>query len=113
MPPSDPSPLADLRDRLAALDRSILGLVANRQAIATEIGRIKASAGRATRDFSQEREVALRARATAATLGLDPNVAEEIALLLIRASLTAQEQDRVQMSGEGKRPSRADHRRRR
>jgi hypothetical protein len=36
------------------------------------------------------------------TLGLDPNLAEEIALLLIRGSLTAQEQDRIQMSGEGK-----------
>ena len=102
MPPSDPSTLSDLRDRLAALDRSILDLVANRQEIAREIGRIKATAGRSTRDFSQEREVTLRARATAESLGLDPNVAEEIALLLIRASLTAQEQDRVQMSGEGK-----------
>ena len=102
MPSSDPSTLSDLRDRLAALDRSILELVANRQEIAKEIGRIKATAGRSTRDFSQEREVTLRARATAESLGLDPNVAEEIALLLIRASLTAQEQDRVQMSGEGK-----------
>ena len=101
MPP-DPSTLTDLRDRLAALDRSILSLVAERQSIATDIGRLKAAAGRSTRDSSQEQEVALRARATATTLGLDPNVAEEIALLLIRASLTAQEQDRVQMSGEGK-----------
>lgn len=100
--PSDPSALADLRDRLAALDRSILSLVAERQSIATDIGRLKTAAGRSTRDSSQEQDVALRARATATTLGLDPNVAQEIALLLIRASLTAQEHDRVQMSGEGR-----------
>jgi len=102
MPEPIPSPLSDLRDSLAAIDRSILELVAKRQEMAKEIGRIKATEGRSTRDFSQERDVTMRARATAESLGLDPNVAEEIALLLIRASLTAQEQDRVQMSGEGK-----------
>ena len=94
MPPSAPSTLSDLRDRLAALDRSILDLVAARLQIAKEIGRTKAMAGRSTRDLSQEREVTLRARESAETVGLDPNIAEEIALLLIRASLTAQEQDR-------------------
>ena len=98
----DSAKLKELRAQLAQLDESILSLVATRQSVATEIGRIKTAIGRSTRDFSQEREVALRARAAAATLGLDPNLAEEIALLLIRASLTAQEQDRVQMSGEGK-----------
>lgn len=91
----DPIRLRELRDRLGELDAAILELVASRQTIATEIGRIKAAAGRSTRDFSQEREVALRARASAATLGLDPQVAEEIALLLIRASLKAQERDRI------------------
>src|SRR6476660_258219 len=99
---ADSQKLQQLRERLAQLDGSILDLVSQRQAMATEIGRIKASSGRSTRDFSQEKEVASRARAAAATLGLDPKLAEEIALLLIRASLTAQEQDRVQMSREGK-----------
>lgn len=99
---ADPTRLRELRERLAELDGSILELVASRQTIATEIGRIKTAIGRSTRDFSQEKEVTLRARTAAATLGLDPNLAEEIALLLIRGSLTAQEQDRVQMSGEGK-----------
>jgi len=98
----DSTKLQELRERLAQLDWSILNLVATRQSVATEIGRIKASSGHSTRDFSQEKEVASRARAVAATVGLDPKLAEEIALLLIRASLTAQEQDRVQMSGEGK-----------
>ena len=102
MNPADTARLDELRERLAQLDGSILDLVSQRQTMATEIGRVKASSGRSTRDFSQEKEVASRARAAAATLGLDPNLAEEIALLLIRASLTAQEQDRVQMSGEGK-----------
>jgi len=94
--------LQELREQLGQVDASILDLVAQRQSIATEIGRIKTSIGRSTRDFSQEKDVALRARNAAAALGLDPNLAEEIVLLLIRASLTAQEQDRVQLSGEGK-----------
>ena len=99
---SESGKLQELREKLAKVDGSILDLIAQRQSIATEIGRVKAEIGRSTRDFSQEKDVALRARNAAERLGLDPNLAEEIVLLLIRASLTAQEQDRVQLSGEGK-----------
>jgi chorismate mutase/prephenate dehydrogenase len=100
--PQPPFPeLAALRSELARLDASLLGLVAQRQAIASEIGRIKARAGRSTRDFGQEKEVIGRVRSVATGLGLDPNIAERLALLLIRASLTIQEQDRVLASAEG------------
>jgi chorismate mutase/prephenate dehydrogenase len=100
-PPGDSTSLTSLRDRLAGIDTSLLELVAQRQALVTEIGRIKSAAGRQTRDYAQEKEVVNRARRSAATLGLNANLAEELLLLLIRASLTAQEQDRVQASGEG------------
>jgi chorismate mutase/prephenate dehydrogenase len=98
------SPLSDLRGELARLDESLLRIVAERQAIAGEIGRIKASMGRSTRDFAQEKEVLNRVRRAATDLGLDPNLAEQLSLLLIRASLTVQEQDRVHASagGEGR-----------
>jgi chorismate mutase / prephenate dehydrogenase len=101
---SSPSPLSDLRNELARLDESLLRIVAERQSIAGEIGRIKAVMGRSTRDFAQEKEVLNRVRRAATELGLDPNLAEQLSLLLIRASLTVQEQDRVHSSagGEGR-----------
>ncbi len=98
------SPLSDLRSQLARLDESLLRIVAERQEIAGEIGRIKAAMGRSTRDYAQEKEVLSRVRRAATELGLDPNLAEQLSLLLIRASLTVQEQDRVHSSagGEGR-----------
>ena len=97
----DTPSLAALRDQLGALDGSLLELVARRQEIATEIGRIKATTGRATRDYAQEKDVVDRARHAAAALGLSGDFAEELTLLLIHASLAVQERDRVQARGEG------------
>ena len=93
--------LAQLRAQLGELDAEILALVARRQTIVTEIGRSKRSLGIPTRDYGQERDVIQRAREKAETMGLTPNLAEELMLLLIRASLAAQERDRVQEWGGG------------
>jgi len=97
--------LARLRDQLARLDRDMLDLIGRRQSIVTEIGRIKSAAGRPVRDYGQEKEVIERARQSASRLGLGADFAEDLMLLLIRASLTAQEQDRVHKSfgGSGRR----------
>jgi chorismate mutase/prephenate dehydrogenase len=91
--------LSVLRERLAELDRTVLEIAAQRQAVATEIGRIKAAAELPTRDYAQEKEVIDRARRVAASLNLSGDLAEQVVLLLIRASLTAQEQDRIQSAG--------------
>jgi chorismate mutase/prephenate dehydrogenase len=99
--PSEETGLTELRKQLAELDASILQLIGRRQIIAKEIGRIKGELGRPTRDFAQEKEVALRARRNAEALGLDADFAEQLSLMLIRASLTAQERDRVVSGGEG------------
>ena len=99
--PNDDPALDALRARLAALDEELLKLVARRQAMVTEIGRTKAAAGRPTRDFAQEAEVIGRARRAAAAQNVSAELAEELLLLLIRASLTAQERERVQAGGEG------------
>jgi chorismate mutase/prephenate dehydrogenase len=100
--PSDPAiKLAGLRAQLGELDAEILALVARRQTIVTEIGRSKGSLGKPTRDYGQEKDVIQRAREKAEDLGLTPNLAEELMLLLIRASLAAQERDRVQEWGGG------------
>ena len=95
------SGLDALRAELADLDRKILELVALRQDRVTEIGRLKRRSGLSTRDFRQEKEVVDRARRRATELGLGSDFAEQLLVLLIRSSLTAQEQDRVQTSGRG------------
>ena len=97
----DASKLTELRAELAELDGQLFELIAHRQSIVTEIGRSKASVGRPTRDYAQERDVIERAERKAAELGLSADFAEQQMLLLIRASLAAQEQDRVQAQGGG------------
>jgi len=82
--------LDELRARLDVLDRQLLELVAERQAISTEIAAVKRSTGQSTRDFRREREVLLKARRDAAALGVSPALAESILQSLIRGSLTTQ-----------------------
>jgi chorismate mutase/prephenate dehydrogenase len=97
--------LDELRLHLNGLDRRLLELVAERQATGREIAKAKRSTGRPTRDFGREREVLLRARANATELGISPDVGEALLKLLIRSSLTTQEQASVvaQSAGSGRR----------
>lgn len=97
--------LDELRQRLSAVDRELIELVATRQRVVAEIGAHKIDSGVPTRDFEREREVLNSARQQAVALGLEADLAEEILRLLIRSSLTQQEQTRVaaQTSGAGKR----------
>ena len=97
--------LDELRRELADIDRQLLALVARRQSLSISIGDEKRRLGRTTRDFRQERDVIERARDAAAAVGVNGDVAEELVLTLIRASLTAQEQHGVVSSetGSGKR----------
>jgi chorismate mutase/prephenate dehydrogenase len=91
----------DLRADLSAVDRRLLGLVAERQRIVEEIGRTKRQSGRATRDFNRERVVIEDAIAEAERLGLGAQFAESLVRMLIRSSLTTQEQARVAAEGSG------------
>lgn len=97
--------LNTLRRALAEVDGQLIGLVGKRLEIAAEIGRTKLSAGVPTRDYGQEKEVIDRALERARGLGLFPDLIEQLMVLLIRSSLTVQEQDRVQADagGTGKR----------
>ena len=97
--------LDELRKRLSEVDRELIGLVAARQRIIAEIGAHKIQNSVPTRDYEREREVLKGAETQARSLGLEPELAEEIMQLLIRASLTHQEQRRVAAgtSGAGKR----------
>ena len=96
--------LNQLRERLSAVDRDLISLIAQRQAIVAEIGKNKISTGKATRDYAREREVLESTREQAQSLGLDPEVAEHVMTELIRASLAHQERSRVaaESTGAGK-----------
>ncbi len=93
--------LDDLRQRLSDLDRQLIRLVAERTQLGTEVARVKRATGHPTRDYARERDVIMGARNTAQESGLSPDLAEELLRLLIRSSLTTQEQASVAARGAG------------
>ena len=93
--------LKALRGKLSDIDRQLVELIAARQEIVGEIGRSKQTSGTATRDFAREKEVIEQGREQAASLGLDPDLAESILTQLIETSLASQERDRVIAEGQG------------
>lgn len=98
---ADDASLEELRSRLTAIDRELLGLVAERQRLSREVARVKRATGYPTRDYEREREVILGARSAAGEQGVPPDLAEKILRLLIRSSLTTQEQASVAARGAG------------
>jgi chorismate mutase/prephenate dehydrogenase len=97
--------LDQIRQRLTQVDRELIRLAKERQDVVGQIGAHKIAQGVPTRDYEREREVLKGARELAASIGLEPDVAEAMMQLLIRSSLTRQEETRVASvtSGEGKR----------
>ena len=82
--------LAELRSKVASLDRQILELVAQRLDTTRRIGQAKARAGLPIRDFRVEVTVLSRARACAREFGFDAEVAEDIAEKLMAAAVQTQ-----------------------
>src|SRR5580658_5112930 len=93
--------LEELRRRLDELDEQLLQIIAQRQSTSREIARVKRATGFPTRDYGREREVIVGAREQAAKLGVSPDLAETFMRLLIRSSLTTQEQASVVAHGSG------------
>jgi len=98
---SDTPTLENLREHLTQIDRQLITLVAERKAVSEEVARVKRASGRPTRDYEREREVILGVRATAVEQGVSPELAEQLLRLLIRSSLTTQEQASVAAHGAG------------
>ncbi len=96
-----PMSLDELRRHLDGLDRQLLQIIAERQQTSRQIAQVKRSTGYPTRDFSRERDVIVGARTRATEVGVPPDVAETIMRLLIRSSLTTQEQASVAAQGAG------------
>ena len=93
--------LEELRARLDVIDRELLQLVAERQSLGSQIAAVKRATGQPTRDFRREREVVLKARRDAESLGISPALAELLMQALIQESLTTQEQARIAWQGRG------------
>jgi chorismate mutase / prephenate dehydrogenase len=93
--------LEALRQRLTDIDRQLIALVGERKAVSEEVARVKRATGRSTRDYEREREVILGVRAVAEERGVSPDLAERLLRLLIRSSLTTQEQATVAARGAG------------
>jgi chorismate mutase/prephenate dehydrogenase len=99
--PRDTVTLEDLRQRMNDLDRQLIQLVAERKALSEEVARVKRATGKPTRDYEREREVILSVRGVAADRGVSAELAEQLLRLLIRSSLTTQEQASVVAHGTG------------
>jgi len=97
--------LDQLRQRLTQIDGDLVRLAKERQDIVAQVGAHKIAHGVPTRDYERERDVLKGARELAESIGLEPDLAEQIMRLLIRSSLTQQEETRVAAGtgGEGKR----------
>ena len=93
--------LEELRDRIRSLDQEIVGLAAERLELTRQVGDLKRRQNLPTVDYNQERVVLDRARAMARERGLDPSLAEDLFTLLIRAAVTAQDQDSVRVAAVG------------
>ncbi len=93
--------LDGLRERIRQLDLELLGRAAERVELARQLGELKRRQKLSTVDYSQERVVLDRARAFAKERGLDPAVAEDLLAGLIRASVTAQDEDRLRHTAVG------------
>lgn len=95
------SELETLRARIRAVDAELLTLAAERVRLSRAVGERKRAAGLPTVDYAREREVLEHARAVARDRGLDEAIAEDLLARLIRAAVTAQEEDRVRGAAVG------------
>jgi chorismate mutase/prephenate dehydrogenase len=93
--------LEDLRQRVTEIDRQLIALVGERKAVSEEVARVKRATGKPTRDYERERDVIMGVRAMADARGVSPQLAEQLLRLLIRSSLTTQEQASVVARGAG------------
>lgn len=85
-------PLTDIRRDIRHVDDQILNLVAQRMALAREVGAAKLEQALPIKDFRVEKDVIERARTRAAQLGLYPELAEALTRLLIQYAVAAQDE---------------------
>ena len=90
-----------LRERIGKLDLELVERAAERIDLARQVGEVKRQKRQPVVDYAQERVVLERARAAARERGLDPLVVSDLFAGLIRASVTAQDEDNLRSAGAG------------
>lgn len=81
------------RDRIRAIDRRMVELLAERLRLAREVGEVKRAKGLPIRNYTVEAEAIALAREAAAELGVEPRAAEELVHILIAEAVRTQEED--------------------
>lgn len=102
IPASGPPPaLGETREAIDALDRRIVGLLAQRAQLATRAARVKAAEGRAVQDPAREQELLDRRRALATDAALDPESMADVFEAILRFSRSAQRRWLERHGGSG------------
>ena len=83
--------LTSLRDRIDAVDRQIIALLAERLTIVEDVARAKLAAASPFRDRTREERLLLRLREHAAAAGVDPHQIERIYRVVMDMSVAHQE----------------------
>jgi chorismate mutase/prephenate dehydratase len=83
--------LAALRDRIEAVDRQILALIAERLAIVEDVAAAKLASASPFRDREREESLLARLRAMAVAAGLDPQQIERMYRVVMDMSVAHQE----------------------
>jgi len=91
----------EARNRIAEIDRELIARAAERVRLGRRIGELKRGLDLPIVDYGQERAVLDRARGVAHEQGIDPEIAVDLCAVLIRAAVSAQDEDRVRTSATG------------
>jgi chorismate mutase / prephenate dehydratase len=92
MSASVPPDLASLRDRIEAVDRQIIALIAERLAIVEDVVEAKLASASPFRDREREEALIARLRAIAVEAKLDPHPIERLYRVIMDMSVAHQEQ---------------------
>ena len=84
--------LAKLREQVRAIDERFYQLAAERLALARQIGAVKKAANLPIKDYKTEKDVLERSRVKAKEFGLPQCMGEDLAGLLIRYAVQAQDE---------------------
>ncbi len=84
-------PFISLRDRIDAVDRKIIGLLAERLEIVEHVAAAKLANASPLRDHEREQQLVLRLRSHATAAGLDPHHIESLYRIIMDMSVAHQE----------------------